>query len=250
MPINKPNLQLIEKSSPPAREPWDNPKRVAGSFLPLRSSDFDPRRFIRQPLNIHTLMPEFYEEHKGVEQVTLSMHGFPDTVQQSIERVGVLSYTTTKARFNPVVGCALGCSVPIWNDHAVIAKCIEVHTTFKQVHKLAYSEAQSGMIDGFFKKNDPEITVVGKGPRKNAWVPKPIHSELSALANDSGVEIGKFTIVSLMMILCREECVLPETADNFARAVSKFLEIMRERADGQEALMERYGKTHAAELRK
>jgi hypothetical protein len=233
--------RLVSGASPP-------PVTVAGTFLPVRSSDFDPRRFIRTPLGIHTLMPEYYEEHKGVDQVTLSMHGFAEAITRAIERVGVLSYTTTKARFNPVVGCTLGCAVPIWSEHGIIANAIEVHAAFKHVHKLAYSEAQHTMIDGFFKNNDPEITMVGKGPRKNAWVPKPIHSEISALANDAGVDVGKFAIVSLMMVLCREECMLPETANKFADAVATFLEVMRERARGQKVLMESYGKAHAAEL--
>lgn len=235
------------ESKPKVAEPWDEPKPslTAGITLPIATMECDPRKFIHKPLGIHTLMPDYYTEHEGIEPVSLSMHGFPYKVNRAIDRVGVLSYTKSKARFNPVVGCILKCAVEVWNQHGIIAKAIEVNTGFKGVDKKKYSEVQHDMIGSFFDKNQPEITIAGGGKRKNAWVPRSIRDELSALAGDAGVDVGAFAIVSLMMILCREDCTLPELVTVFAGQVSTFLETLRERAFGQEALMVVYAKAHA-----
>src|ERR1700688_315463 len=240
--------QLPEPKPPhPKVEPWDEPKPsiTAGITLPIATMECDPRKFIHKPLGIHTLMPDYYTEHEGIEPVSLSMHGFPYKVNRAIDRVGVLSYTKSKARFNPVVGCILKCAVEVWNQHGITAKAIEVNTGFKGVDKKKYSEVQHDMIGSFFDKNQPEITIAGGGKRKNAWVPRSIRDELSALAGDVGVDVGAFAIVSLMMILCREDCTLPELVTVFAGQVSTFLETLRERAFGQEALMAGYAKANS-----
>jgi hypothetical protein len=213
----------------------------AKTALPIATFAPDPRHFIKQPLNIPSRIPDYYETYGATECKTLSMCGFPTSVLDSVERIGVRAYTTKKARFNPVIGCIAACAIGVWTEHGIIRHAIEVSDEFKKVGKTVYTKSRSLLIGNFYKRATiAQIAITGGGQRKNAMIPASLRDAVSSLASDLGVEVGAFGIMTIMSIICREDCVLPELATEYAECVKSFLQSIDDRTIGQEALMRGY----------
>lgn len=220
---------IASSSKPSAKSHIQSHNRVGG-VAPLNPLTFVP------PFDVLTELADNKDQYSGDEQQTI--YNFPDYLRTALDRVRARVVTTSKPGLSPTITCCMSYGLE------ALSACEDVKTLLALRDRCDLTDnpdswlvEEVAAIFRFFPLTLPDYSL-SLSHKQNVALTESVKKDTAKISSDLGTSFSAIAILSVMITLVDQPCVMKERRENIQRIIDGFLRRAKIRRGVMEALLD------------